>query len=119
MLDYFRYVGPWYLLTVLLESPFVIVGIKNHTVKTRVIWAFLLTAATYPFVTLVFPRLMPDYGSYVITSEVFAATAEPLLFWICMDRKTERRDAIRNAVLIFAANVFSFLCGEFLKYRLL
>jgi hypothetical protein len=103
-----------YLLTVLVETPVLLVGLsKHHPIARRVIAGFWLTACTYPIVTLVLPLVMVQQSRavYLIVAEVFAPVAECLLFWFAFSKKARTRDF----VVIVIANLASFGVGEILN----
>lgn len=111
---------PWgYLLTVALETPVLMAGLSaRHSWKRRLFAGFWLTACSYPIVILVLPVLLWEpYGRtpYLVVAEIFAPLSECLLFYVAFDRmeNTPRKEVLRNAAVIIAANVFSFLAGEF------
>lgn len=111
------WIMPWYALTVILESPLVILGLsKDHSLAWRVFAAFWLTACTYPIVAIVLPSLIENRLLYMVVAETFAPLAEAALFWFAFDRFSSKRIVWRNASVIVLANAFSFVSGELLKY---
>lgn len=116
MVDYLIFIAPWYLLTVALEAPWIIAGIKGHSLAARIFWAFALTAFTYPFITIVFPAFIENRTIFIIVAETFAALGEAALFWAVADRKSEMPTVKRNALIIVLANMSSYAAGELLKY---
>ena len=102
-----------YLLTVLIETPILVIGLsREHTFTRRVVAGFWLTACTYPIVTLVLPLLMVQYSRafYLLVAETFAPVAECLLFWMAFGSRGRR-----DFVSIVIANLASFGAGEFLN----
>ncbi len=109
-----------YLLTVLIETPILLVGLSDrHPVKRKLLSGLWLTACTYPIVVLVLPLMFtPDSRtSYLIVAETFAPVAECLLFWIAFGRDEffGKRSMWRDFGAIIAANLASFGVGELLN----
>jgi hypothetical protein len=105
-----------YLLSILIETPILLVGLSSkHSWKRRLLAGVWLTACTYPIVTLVLPLLMASYSRalYLVVAETFAPVAECLLFWLAF-RRNEPIDASiwRDFAAIVLANLASFLGGE-------
>ncbi len=91
-----------YLLTVAIETPVLVAGLRpSHRIGTRLFAGWWLTACTYPLVILAMPAL-PDVGV-----ETFAAVAEILAF-----RSLTGRWSVRDAGAIAAANVASYALGR-------
>jgi hypothetical protein len=112
---------PWgYLLTVLVETPVLLIGLSaRHPVRRRLIAGLWLTACTYPIVILVLPTLMHDASraAYLAVAETFAPAAECALFYFTFLRglpEANRRATLRDLAAIIVANVASFLLGEWL-----
>lgn len=109
-----------YVLTVAIEAPILLIGLSaRYTMRRRVLAGCWLTACTYPIVVLVLPYVVWEpYGrtAYLAVAETFAPVAECAVFYFAFDRPeaAPRREAIRNATVITAANVASFLTGELL-----
>lgn len=105
-----------YLLSILIETPVLLVGLSSrHSWKRRLFAGVWLTACTYPIVTLVLPLLLASYSRalYLVVAETFAPVAECLLFWLAF-RRNEPIDASiwRDFAAIVLANLASFLGGE-------
>jgi hypothetical protein len=114
-----------YALSILLETPVLLVGLSpRHSLWGRLFAGVWLTACTYPIVILVLPQLIwrplaeRGYWPYVTVAEIFAAAAECLLFWLAFWKlapaqplATGRRDFFRDMAAIVAANLTSFLAG--------
>jgi hypothetical protein len=107
-----------YTLTVLIETPVLLLGLSSSHSRSRRIGAgLLLTAFTYPFVAIVFPYFLDPATSafaYKSVSEIFAPLAECALFWMVFRKvaswdKTQRR---RDFAVITVANLISFSIGE-------
>jgi hypothetical protein len=76
-----------------------------------------LTACSYPIVVLLLPFLVWEpfgHTVYLIVAEMFAPLSECLLFYIAFDRPAQvpSKEAARNALVIIAANLLSFMAGE-------
>jgi hypothetical protein len=110
-----------YLLTILIETPILLIGLPSKvSLKRRLICGIWLTACTYPIVVLVLPAVF--FGAprwqYLAVAETFAPVAECFLFWLVF-----RRDGIwTNSqwigafVSIVIANLASFGAGEILNH---
>ena len=122
--------NPWvflvigYLVTVVLETPVLLAGLsRRHSVQTRLLAGAWLTACTYPVVVLVLPPLLREtWGEipYLLVAETFAPLAEFALFvWVFSEPgKRWNRLNLRDSATIIAANLVSFLTGQFLWYYL-
>jgi hypothetical protein len=113
--DLWQFLLPGYLLTILIETPVLVVGLSpKHSVRRKLFAGIWLTAATYPIVVLVLPLLFARASrtTYLIIAETFAPLAECLLFWLAFGQAggTQRRDF----VAIVLANLASFAFGEVL-----
>lgn len=103
-----------YVATISVELPVLYFGLTGrHSTSDRFMFAFMLTAFTYPIVILVMPMLLNPFGrlAYVVIAEVFAPLAEVALFRFVDDRKIISR-LDRDAVFIVVANMLSFLLGQ-------
>ena len=106
-----------YCVTVVVELPILYVGLsRKHTRSERVTAGFLLTAFTYPMVILVLPGLFTLWGVHsrtalLLLAETYAPIAE-VLFFRCFLNQRLLAKPDRNAVVILAANLSSFLLGE-------
>ena len=112
---------PWYLLTVAIEAPVLILGLSGrHSLTRRLFAGFWLTACTYPVVNMVLPvvfNAQADRALYVVVAEIFAPVAECALFWLAFGAKAEvgKRSMWRDFAAIAVANLISFGVGEALK----
>jgi hypothetical protein len=112
-----------YLLSILIETPVLIVGLSaRHPLRRRVIAGVWLTACTYPIVGVVLPSLIDpvrDRGVLLGVAETFAPVAECALFWLAFGDRSAwgRRSMYRDFAAITAANLASFLVGEALLYQ--
>jgi hypothetical protein len=103
-----------YLLTILVETPILLIGLsRSHSITRKLIAGVWLTGCTYPIVTLVLPLLLAQQsrGVYLLVAEVFAPVAECLLFWLAFGDEAKRRDF----AAIVVANLASFGVGEILN----
>ncbi len=120
-----------YLLSILLETPVLLLGLSQRHALTRRLFAGVwLTACTYPIVVLVLPQLIwrplgeEGYWPYVAVAEVFAPAAECVLFWLAfwssarhseaVEPSSQWNELLRDLVAIVAANLTSFIAGWWL-----
>lgn len=109
-----------YLITVAIEVPILLVGLSGRIpVRHRLVAGLWLTACTYPVVVLVLPYLVwapLGRAAYLAVAETFAPAAECVLFWAAYGRREDflRRGMLRDMAAIVAANLASFLAGEWL-----
>jgi hypothetical protein len=111
-----QFLLPGYLLTILIETPILLVGLSpKHSLGRRLFAGIWLTAATYPVVVLVLPLpfARASRTTYLIVAETFAPLAECLLFWLAFGK--EAGTQLRDFVAIVLANFASFACGELLN----
>jgi hypothetical protein len=107
-----------YLLSILIETPVLIVGLSaRHPLGRRFVAGVWLTACTYPIVGVVLPALIDPVqkrGIYLAVAETFAPVAECAIFWLAFGDRTEwgRPSMYRDFAAIIAANLASFLVGE-------
>lgn len=102
-----------YLLSVLIETPILLVGLSaRHPLARRLGVGLWLTACTYPVVILVLPAWIDTGASrlaYLAVAETFAPVAECLLFVAAFGTG---RSVGRDVAAITAANLASFGFGE-------
>ncbi len=115
--DLWHFLPLGYLLTILIETPILLVGLSGrHTWRRKLFAGVWLTACTYPIVTLVLPLLLVNRSraAYLVVAETFAPVAECVLFWLAFGEQTEvrKRSMWRDFGAIVAANLASFLAGE-------
>ena len=109
-----------YLLTVAIEIPVLLVGLSTrHPLRDRLVAGLWLTACTYPIVVLVLPYVVwVPLGRfvYLLAAETFAPLAECGLFWLVYGNRSDRfrRGMFRDFAAIVAANLASFILGNFL-----
>ena len=106
-----------YLLTILIETPVLVVGLsRRHPLSRKLLAGVWLTACTYPIVTLVLPLIFaPDRrGLYLVVAETFAPVAECLLFFLAFSKaeRVSSRETWRDLIAIIVANLASFGLGE-------
>ncbi len=109
-----------YLLTILIETPILLIGLsQRHSIKRRLAAGVWLTACTYPIVVLVLPLVFANSSRavYLIVAETFAPVAECLLFWLAYGKRDEvgTRSMWRDFAAIVIANLASFGVGEVLN----
>lgn len=114
---------PWgYLLTILLETPVLLVGLSaRHAWSRRLLAGIWLTACTYPIVVLVLPiAVWQPFGrlTYLLVAETFAPLAECLLFYFAYIAQSapSRRETIRDLCTVIAANLCSFLTFQVVQW---
>ena len=103
-----------YLLSVLIETPVLVIGLSpRHSLAVRVAAGLWLTACTYPIVILVLRPLLDNRSAYLAVAETFAPVAECVLFWLTFGQAGQptRGEQIRDAAVIVLANLLSFGAG--------
>ena len=110
-----------YLLTILIETPVLLVGISPKISLRQKLWCGVwLTACTYPIVVLVLPALMQDVSRnlYLLVAETFAPVGECFLFWLAFGGREDltAKDWWRCLTAIVLANLASFGIGEIFNY---
>jgi hypothetical protein len=106
-----------YLLTILIETPILVIGLsRRHPLLRKLLAGVWLTACTYPIVTLVLPLLFSSDHRlwYLLVAETFAPVAECVLFWFAFGQQEEpgSRAMWRDVIAIIVANLASFGIGE-------
>lgn len=109
-----------YVVTVLIETPILLIGLSpRHVFKRKLLAGIWLTACTYPIVTLVLPLMFApeSRAAYLLVAETFAPVAECVLFWIAFGQADllGTRAMWRDFLAIIAANLASFGLGELLN----
>ena len=118
--ELWRFLPLGYLLTILIETPILCVGLsRRHPLGRKLLAGIWLTACTYPIVTLVLPLLL-DANSrkfYLVIAETFAPVGECLLFWLAFGTRAElgQPSMWRDFITIILANLASFGLGEVLN----
>jgi hypothetical protein len=112
-----RFMPIGYLLTILIETPILLVGLsKKLSFKQRLLCGVWLTACTYPIVVLVLPAVFhgAERWLYLAVAETFAPAAECLLFWLAFRSRVilDTADWVRSFAAIVVANLASFGLGE-------
>jgi len=115
--ELWRFLPFGYLLTILIETPVLLVGLsRRHPLRRKLFAGVWLTACTYPIVTLVLPLLFsPESRTlYLVVAETFAPVAECVLFWLAFGEKKYLGKLCmwRDFVAIIVANLASFGVGE-------
>jgi hypothetical protein len=114
-----RFLPVGYALTVLIETPVLLLGLsRRHPLRRRLFAAVWLNACSYPVVVLVLPLLLdPSTLGYLAAAETFAPLAECALFWLAFGTRPERFRASmwRDFAAITLANLASFAVGEWLR----
>jgi hypothetical protein len=109
-----------YLLSILIETPILLVGLSaRHRLRRRFFAGVWLTACTYPIVVLVLPLALANVSraTYLVVAETFAPVAECVLFWLAYGGAEQPGKASmwRDFAAIIMANLASFLGGEALN----
>jgi hypothetical protein len=119
--ELWRFFPLGYLLTVLVETPILFLGLsRHHSSKKKLLAGFWLTACTYPIVVLVLPLLFVNSSrtTFLIVAEIFAPAAECLLFWVGFERaSTTGLNVVRDFGIIVLANLASFAVGEVMNHN--
>lgn len=115
--ELWRFLPLGYLLTILIETPVLCVGLsRRHPLKRKLFAGAWLTACTYPIVTLVLPLLFNASSrmTYLLVAETFAPVAECALFWLAFGTNEElgKTSMWRDFITIIVANLASFGIGE-------
>ena len=111
-----------YLLTVLVETPVLALGLSPaHSLTRRLFAGAWLTACTYPIVILVLPLVISGEEwrwQYLLVAETFAPLAEGLLFAVAFHWGSGQstRSRVRDYAAIILANLLSFGLGELLSF---
>jgi hypothetical protein len=118
--DLWHFLLPGYLLSILIETPVLLIGLsQRHALKRRLFAGLWLTACTYPIVVLVLPMLFVNRSRalYLVVAETFAPVAECILFWLAFGSEQEvgKASMWRDFIAIIIANLASFLGGEVLN----
>ena len=122
-IELWRFLPLGYLLTILIETPILLIGLSSrHSFGRKLFAGVWLTACTYPIVVLVLPLLFaPDQRFlYLLVAETFAPVAECILFWLAFGNREAvgTRTMWRDFMVIIIANLASFGIGEVLNaYR--
>lgn len=115
--ELWRFLPLGYLLTILIETPILLVGLSpRHPLRRKLFAGVWLTACTYPIVVLVLPLLFaPDQRIlYLVVAETFAPVAECVLFWLAFGKQEAvgTSSMWRDFTAIIVANLASFGIGE-------
>lgn len=114
--ELWRFLPIGYLVTILVETPILVVALSpRHPLKRKLLAGVWLTACTYPIVVLVLPILFQSRFTYLVVAETFAPVAECVLFWLAFEREADMRTLLRDFAAIVIANLSSFGAGEVLN----
>ena len=118
--ELWRFLPLGYLLSILIETPILLIGLsRRHRLGRKLLAGAWLTACTYPIVTLVLPLLFTNSSRtiYLLTAETFAPVAECILFWLAFGKEEEigKTSMWRDFGAIVVANLASFVGGEVLN----
>jgi hypothetical protein len=116
--DLWTFLPLGYLLSILIETPVLLIGLSGrHSMGRRLFAGFWLTACTYPIVILVMPLLITSRGPYLLVAETFAPVAECALFWMAFGTWADlgKRPWMRDMAAVVLANLASFGGGELLR----
>lgn len=118
--ELWRFLPLGYILTILIETPILLLGLSaRHPVKRRLFAGIWLTACTYPVVVLMLPLVFAGSSriTYLLVAETFAPVAECMLFWLAFGNQAElgKFSMWRDFVTIVVANLASFSAGEVLN----
>lgn len=117
--DLWNFLLKGYALTVLIETPILLIGLSaSHSWGRRLFAGFWLTACTYPVVVLVLPLLFAERWLYLAVAETFAPVAECGLFAAAFANPGagHRLALWRDFTAITLANLASFGVGEYLHW---
>ncbi len=118
-MDYWTFLPLGYAVSVLVETPFLLLLLSpRHPFRRCLFAGFWLTACTYPVVILVMhPLLGGTYWLYLLVAETFAPAAECALFWLAFGKREEfgRRSMWQDFAAITLANLASFGVGVLLN----
>ena len=118
--ELWRFFPLGYLLSILIETPILLIGLSwRHPIKRRLLAGIWLTACTYPIVVLVMPLVFASASRavYLIIAETFAPVAECALFWLAYGEAEQfgKASMWRDFGAIVIANLASFIGGEILN----
>jgi hypothetical protein len=118
--ELWRFFPLGYLLSILIETPVLLIGLsKRHPIRRRLFAGVWLTACTYPIVVLVMPLVFANVSRaiYLVVAETFAPVAECILFWLAYGESDQvgKASMWRDFGAIVVANLASFLGGEVLN----
>jgi hypothetical protein len=118
--ELWHFLGFGYLLSILIETPVLLLGLsRRHSFRRKLLAGIWLTACTYPIVVLVLPLVFVNssHALYLVVAETFAPVAECVLFWLAFGKEAEvgTRSMWRDFATIVVANLASFGVGEVLN----
>lgn len=94
-------------LTLLLESPFYLYGLRSYSWKTRVTYWLAANMLSYPAVFFLFPQLGWSSWMQEVGAEIWAPVCEVAVGWFLVPRFCRR-----EAGIVVFANLFSWLVGR-------
>ncbi len=109
-IELWRFLPFGYLLSILIETPILLVGLSaRHPLRRRFFAGVWLTACTYPIVVLALPLALANVSR--------ATLAECALFWLAYGEAEQlgKPSMRRDFAAIIVANLASFLGGEVLN----
>jgi hypothetical protein len=115
--ELWRFLPLGYFLSILLETPILLIGLsRRHSFRRRLFAGVWLTACSYPIVVLVLPLVLAGFSRavYLVVAETFAPVAECILFWLVYGEAEQvgKTSMWRDFGAIVVANLASFLVGE-------
>ncbi|MFS8084263.1 MAG: hypothetical protein ACMG6H_01400 [Acidobacteriota bacterium] len=118
--ELWRFFPLGYLLSILIETPILLIGLSpRHSIRRRLFAGVWLTACTYPIVVLVLPLVFAGASrtSYLVVAETFAPVGECALFWLAYGEADQfgKASMWRDFAVIVIANFASFIGGEVLN----
>jgi hypothetical protein len=119
-IELWRFLPFGYLLSILIETPILLVGLSaRHPLRRRFFAGVWLTTCTYPIVVLALPLALANVSRaiYLVVAETFAPLAECALFWLAYGEAEQlgKPSMWRDFAAIIVANLASFLGGEVLN----
>ena len=100
--------------TCLCEAPFYFWCFRRERFERALSWLLFANFSTHPIVFFVIPLLFSTYLHAAIAAEAYAAGAEMLLVGIVLARPRGRREGAIAALVILAANLFSWEFGMYI-----
>jgi len=114
-----RWLPVGFAFNLIVETPVFLLGLSRaHPWRRRVAASVWVNACSYPVVAVALPLLLglEPRGRYLAVAETFAPLSECVLFALAWHAAgTAGRDRWRDFTAITAANLTSFLLGEFLN----
>jgi hypothetical protein len=120
---YWAFLPVGYLLTILIETPILLIGLSpRHSLQRKFFAGWWLTACTYPIVVIVLPQFFDMTSEepnwlYLAVAETFAPVAECALFYLTFIQPEVKQGTnkvgatIRDLAMVTLANLASFGFG--------